>query len=138
MANIQKAKLTIKPIQPAETAECTVTGEVSFSGPEIDAIKKGYKFSLQCEIWAADKSVGEKVKGKDDILFTFPTVQIPAKPLAVSEPIKFSDKLALSKLDEDGVIQNNTQQDEIYAKLILTSKDFKDIKVNTPVVKQSF
>jgi len=112
MATITNANLTINHNHAAKTGKVLVKCDVNFTAFEINEMKEGLKFKLICQLWGADSGLN----GADDYLYTMPTAKFfpDATPTA-------TEKVTFEATVGEGLLNEDTGTDEVYAKLRLTN-----------------
>ncbi len=112
MATITNANLTINHNHAAKTGKVLVKCDVNFTAFEINEMKEGLKFKLICQLWGADSGLN----GADDYLYTMPTAKFfPDATPTTTEKVTFEATVG------EGLLNEDTGTDEVYAKLRLTN-----------------
>ena len=106
MAALSVANLSITDIPQTKTARCTAKVKITFTSYEMEEMKQGLRFRLDCSLYGDDPVW-------DDHLFHYASKFFPdASPANPENPV-FDAVLGTSLLDED------FGRDEIYAKFRL-------------------
>jgi hypothetical protein len=108
MATLTTTKLTITSDDAKETSHCVVTCNVGFSPFELNDMKNGLRFKLDCTLWGDDSGLN----GADDSLYTYGSQFFDASSTA-SETATFDVTVGTDLLNED------SGTDEVYAQLTL-------------------
>ena len=67
MATLATTKLTITSDAEKKTSRCVVTSKVGFTAFELNDMKNGLRFKLDCTLWGDDSGLN----GADDSLYTY-------------------------------------------------------------------
>jgi hypothetical protein len=122
MATLTNTHLAITSDDEKKTSHCVVTCKVMFTTFELNDMKSGLRFKLDCTLWGDDSGLN----GADDSLFTYGSQFFPDASSTASETATFDVTLGTSLLNEDA------GTDEVFAKLSL-----KNLYTNQKVAKQS-
>ena len=76
MATISSATLAITSNPTTKTSRCVVTCKVSFTAFEMNQIKDGLKFSLNCALWGEDLGINNWLDA-DDFIFSYASKSSP-------------------------------------------------------------
>lgn len=130
MATITNATLTISHNHTSKTGKVIAKCNVNFTAFEINQMKQGLQFKLICQLWGADSGLN----GADDFLYTMPTVKyFPDANSTATESVTFEATVG------EGVLNEDTGTDEVYAKLKLTNLyTLVTVSKNTNEVSHSF
>lgn len=130
MATITNANLTINHNHASKTGKVLVKCNVNFTAFEINQMKAGLRFKLICQLWGADSGL----TGADDFLYTIPTAKyFPDATPAATENVAFEVTVG------EGLLNEDTGTDEVYAKLKLTNLyTLVTVNRNTNEVSHSF
>ncbi len=122
MATLTNANLTITSDDEKKTSRCVVTCKAVFTPFELNDMKSGLRFKLDCTLWGEDSGLN----GADDSLYTYGSQFFPDASSTASKSVTFDVTLGTSVLNED------SGTDEVYAKLWL-----KNLYTGNAVPKKS-
>ncbi len=122
MATLSNARLAITSDDEKKTSHCVVTCKVTFTTFELNDMKDGLRFKLDCTLWGDDSGLN----GADDSLFTYGSQFFPDASSTATETPTFDVTLGTSLLNED------SGTDDVFAKLTL-----KNLYTNQKVTKNS-
>src|SRR5580700_6543151 len=121
MATLTTTNLSITSDAEKKTSHCVVTCKVGFTSFELNDMKSGLRFKLDCTLWGDDSGLN----GADDSLFSYGSQFFPDASSTASETATFDITLGTSLLNED------SGTEEIFAKLGL-----KNLYTNQKITKQ--
>lgn len=104
-----------------------------FTAYEMNEMREGLKFILDCSLWDADRSVGEWWRGGDDHLYSYGSRIFPDASPSASESVTFDVTVGASLLDDE------SGTDEIFGRLRLRNYYTGAIvTAKTNIVKRKF
>lgn len=126
MAALSVADLSIANIPQTKTARCTAKVKVTFTSYELEEMKQGLHFRLDCSLYGDDPIW-------DDHLYHYASKFFPdASPVNPENPV-FDVVLGTSLLDED------LGRDEIYAKFRLRNLyTGRQVAAKSNTIRRSF
>jgi hypothetical protein len=132
VASITNAKIEIGSNASAGTSNCVVTCKVIFNQFELNQMKEGLRFSLNCALWGEDLGQGNFFN-PDDYIFSYGTKFFPdANPSNPEVPV-FTAVLATNLLNED------FGTDEVYGQLRLKNLYTNiAVRAKTNVIRRNF
>jgi hypothetical protein len=133
MATITTAQIVIAPdTTNVNRSIVTVTCTISFVLIEMELMKQGLKFRLDCKLWGEDLGQGNWLN-PDDFILAFASKIYPDASPTMTEIARFSASVPNSWLNED------IGTDEIYGDILLTNL-FTNVALRrkTPVFVHSF
>jgi hypothetical protein len=108
MATLASTNLTITSDAAKQTSHCVVTCKVGFTTFELNDMKNGLRFKLDCTLWGDDS----EFNGADDSLYTYGSQFFDSSATA-SQAATFDVTVGTDLLNED------SGTDEVFAKLAL-------------------
>jgi hypothetical protein len=108
MATLTTTNLSITSDAAKKTSHCLVTCKVGFTPFELNDMKNGLRFKLDCTLWGDDSGLN----GADDSLYTYGSQFFDASSTA-SETATFDVTVGTDLLNED------SGTDEVFAQLTL-------------------
>jgi hypothetical protein len=121
MATLTTTNLSIASDAERKTSHCVVTCKVGFTSFELNDMKNGLRFKLDCTLWGDDSGLN----GADDSLYTYGSQFFDASSTA-SETATFDVTVGTDLLNED------SGTDEVFAQLTL-----KNLYTSKKVPKKS-
>jgi hypothetical protein len=121
MATLTTTNLSITSDAEKKTSHCVVTCKVGFTSFELNDMKNGLRFKLDCTLWGDDSGLN----GADDSLYTYGSQFFDASSKA-SETATFDVTVGTDLLNED------SGTDEVFAQLTL-----KNLYTSKKVPKKS-
>ncbi|MFA5033010.1 MAG: hypothetical protein WC614_08325 [bacterium] len=132
MATISNANLAITHSHSKNTARCVVTCRINFTTYEVNQMKEGLRFRVDCKLWGEDLGQGNWLD-PDDYIYTYGSKYLPDASPTNPESLTFDVTVGESLVNED------TFTDEIYGQITLTNLyTLVKVKVKTNVVTHSF
>ncbi len=132
MAKITNAALTITEELPAGKSVVKVTCRVKFSPLDVNLMRSGLGYRLNCRIWGEDWGQDSWID-PDNSLFSFESKRYPDINPTPNEDVTFETKINTSILNED------SGTDEIYGQLTLSNNFNSDkIRKKTNVIIHKF
>jgi hypothetical protein len=130
MASLSNANLTLTRDTDKKTVRAVASVRITFTTFELNQMKQGLRFRLRAKLMGADSGLF----GGDDDLFTY----TPSKTFPDATPNNVENATFDVVLGE-GVLDEDTGTDEIYAKFELTNLfTLVTVRRNSPEVTGNF